>query len=379
MEMIHFFIIFALIAFLIILINNIFYLEDEKGYTPLKEKSRVSIIVPARNEEQNIEDCLEGILKQNYENLEVIVVDDESEDETVEIVKKYVNRDDRFKLIVTDFLPEGWMGKNYACWKGFENSKGKYLLFTDADTRFINIKTVEYAISKMKEKNLQLLSLLPKIETKSFWEKIFMPLWSFAFISFFPLKLLSSWKKKAVSFAIGPFLMFKKDFYEKIEGHKGIKDEIVDDIFLARKTKEKEGKIALFDGKDFIKVRFYKNYNEMKRGTVKSAFGAFSYSYKNVFLFLTLFFIIFGLPFLNLARGFFIPSASLVKISFLEISLIYLLKFISDCYNSHDLKYTLLFPLSLLTGIYFCLLSAKEAFLKGGYIWKERFCNIPRN
>jgi chlorobactene glucosyltransferase len=366
-----------LISFLIILINNIFYLEDEKNYVPLKETPYLSSIVPARNEEQNIGDCLKGVLRQHYENLEVVVVDDESKDKTVDIVEKYVKSERKVKLIRVDSLPEGWMGKNYACYKGFKISKGEYLIFTDADTRFINTRTVEYAVSKMKEKGLQLLSLLPLIETKSFWERIFMPMWSFAFVSFFPLKLLSSKKYKKVAFAIGPFMMFERKFYERIGGHESVKGEIVDDVYLARETKEKGGKIALLDGKDFIKVRFYKNYKEMKRGTVKSAFGAFSYSYRNLFLFLTLFFIIFALPFINLVRGILIPSPSLLKISFLEISLIYLLKFISDSYNSHDLKYTLLFPLSLLTGVYFCLLSAKEAFFKKGYAWKERFYQIP--
>lgn len=375
--MIHFFIIFALISFLIILINNIFYLEDEKEFTPLKEFPSVSVIIPARNEEKNIGKCLEGILNQDYKNFEVIVVDDESKDNTPLIVEKFREKDKRIKLLRINFLPEGWMGKNYACWQGFKNSSGKFILFTDADTRYLNKKTIEYAVSKMLEKELKLLSLVPKIEAKTFWEKIFMPLWSFAFISFFPLKLLSFKKYKKAAFAIGPFMMFEKRFYEEIRGHKAIKDEIVDDVYLAKRTKEKGGKIALLDGKEFIKVRFYTNYSEMKRGTVKSAFGAFSYSYRNLFLFLTIFFIIFGLPFINFTRGILLSSSSLMKISFLEISLIYLLKFISDAYNSHDLKFTLLFPLSLLTGIYLCLLSAKEAFLKRGYIWKERFYTIP--
>lgn len=375
--MIHFFIIFALLSFLIILVNNIFYLEDEREFNPLREFPFVSIIIPARNEENNIRECLNFILNQDYKNFEVIVVDDESEDNTSIIVQSFAEKDKRVKLLKINFLPEGWMGKNYACWQGFKNSSGEFLLFTDADTRVINKKLVEYAVSKMLEKRLDLISLLPGIETKSFWEKVFMPIWSFAFISFFPLKLFSIFKNKNLSFAIGPFIMVERKFYEKIEGHKSIKDEIVDDVFLARKFKEKGGKIGIFDGKEFIRVRFYRNYSEMKKGTVKSAFGAFSYSYKNLFLFLTIFFIIFGLPFINLLRGIFLPSPSLFKISFLEVSLIYLLKFISDSYNSYDLKFTLLFPLSLLTGIYLCLLSAKEAFLKRGYIWKERFYTIP--
>lgn len=373
--MIHIFIVFALISFLIILVNNIFYLEDERRFASLKDKPFISVIIPARNEEKNIGKCLDGILNQDYKNFEVIVCDDGSEDNTCKVVEEY--KDKRLKLLRIDFLPEGWTGKNYACWRGYEISKREYLLFTDADTRFINTRTVEYAVSKMKEKGLQLLSLVPRIETKSFWEKIFMPLWSFAFVSFFPLKFLSLKKYKKVAFAIGPFIMFERKFYERIEGHKSIRDEIVDDVYLAKRTKEKGGKIALLDGKDFIKVRFYKNYKEMERGTVKSAFGAFSYSYRNLFIFLKLFFIIFCLPFINFIRGILIPSSSLFKISFLEISLIYLLKFISDSYNSHDLKYTLLFPLSLLTGIYLCLLSAKKAFLKGGFAWKERFYRVP--
>ena len=376
--MIHIFIIFTLFLLLLVLLNNIFYLEEEKKINFLEEDDLVSVIVPARNEERNIGKCIEGILRQNYKNIELIVSDDESTDNTSLIVENYKNKDKRIKLLRINFLPKGWTGKNYACYKGFEFSKGKYLLFTDADTFFISERTIEYAISKMKEKNLSLLSLIPKIETLTFWEKVFMPLWSFAFITFFPLKLYYISKNKMASFALGPFLMFDRNFYEKIGGHKEIKDEIVDDLYLARITKENGGKIALLDGKDFVKVRFYENYEEMKKGTVKSIFGAFSYSYKYLFLFLLISFIIFLLPFINFLIGILISSSTLLKISFLEISIIYLLKFISDSYNSHDLKYTLLFPFSLLLGIYFCFLSIKEAFFKEGYVWKERFYSLPK-
>lgn len=376
--MIHIFIIFMLIFFLIIIIQNIFFLEEEKEFKTFEENPFVSVIIPARDEEKNIKKCLEGITKQNYKNIEIIVIDDESKDKTPYIVQDYIKKDERIKLIRVNFLPEGWAGKNYACYKGFKISKGEYLLFTDADTVFINERTIEYAISKMREKNLSLLSLVPKIEVITFWEKIFMPLWSFAFITFLPLKLLYFSKDRRISFAIGPFLMFDRNFYERIGGHESIKDEIVDDVYLARITKENGGKIALLNGKDFIKVRFYENYNEMKKGTIKSAFGAFSYSYKYLFLFLIIGFIIFFLPFINFLRAILISSPSLLKISFLEISLIYLLKFISDSYNSHDLKYTLLFPLSFLIGIYFCLLSVREALIKEGYIWKERFYHLPK-
>lgn len=376
--MIHIFIIFTLILLLIILINNIFYLEEEKEENPLNENPLVSIIIPARNEERNIKKCLNAILKQNYKNIEIIVCDDDSKDKTSQIVENYMKKDNRIKLVKINFLPEGWTGKNYACHKGFEISNGEYLIFTDADTVFTNNKTIEYAISKMKEKDLSLLSLIPKIEAISFWEKIFMPLWSFAFITFLPLKLLYSSRDKRLSFAIGPFLMFDRNFYEKMGGHERIKDEIVDDVYLARTTKENGGKIALLNGKDFIKVRFYNNFEEMKKGTIKSIFGAFFYSYKYMFLFLFGAFVIFLLPFVNFLKAILISSPFLLKISFLEISLIYLLKFISDSYNSHDLKYTLLLPVSFLIGFYFCFLSVKIALLKEGYNWKERFYHLPQ-
>jgi chlorobactene glucosyltransferase len=369
--MIDLFIFFSLISFLIILINNIFYLEEEKEYIPLKQKPFISIIIPARNEEENIVDCLNGILNQKYENFELIVVDDNSNDKTPYLVEKFVDKNKNLKFLRLNFLPEGWMGKNFACWNGFNLSKGEYLLFTDADTRFIDENLIEYAISKMKEKDLKLLSLIPKIEAISFIEKIFMPLWSFAFITFLPLRILS--KKNKFAFALGPFLLFERKFYEEIGGHKEIRNEIVDDIFLARKVKKNGGNIAILNGKEFIKVRFYKNYEEIKRGVTKSAFGAFNYSYKILFIFLLLSFIIFFLPFLNFLKGILTSCPNLIKISFLQISLIYLLKLISDIYNSHDLKYTIFFPISLLIGIYLCIYSAKEAFFRRGYVWKERF------
>ena len=374
--MIHILIFSLLIYFLILEILNIFYLLKENEYEPLKEAPLISVIIPARNEEKNIGECIESVLIQKYKNLEIIVVDDSSQDKTFEIAKKYAEKDRRIKLIKIDRLPEGWLGKNYACYTGYKNAKGEVLLFLDADTRLKNEKSIEFALSKLRSKNLSLLSLIPHIETGSFWEKVFMPLWTWSFMILFPLKLLENKRFKKIAFAFGPFLMFERNFYEKIGGHLICKNEIVEDVYLARISKNKGGRIALLDGRNVIKVRFYHNFREMKDGTVKSTFGFFSYSYKNLFVSLIILSITFLLPFLNLLRGVIYDNFELFKISFFEVSLIYLLKILSDNYFYFDLRYVITFPISVILGIYFSLLSAFEAFFKKGYIWKERFYPI---
>jgi len=374
--MIHILIFSLLIYFLILEILNIFYLLKESEYEPPGENPLVSVIIPARNEEKNIGKCIESVLIQRYKNLEIIVIDDSSQDKTFEIAKKYAEKDERIKLIKIDRLPEGWLGKNYACYTGYKNARGEVLLFLDADTRLKSEKSIEFALSKLRSKNLSLLSLIPHIETGSFWEKVFMPLWTWSFLILFPLKLLENKRLKKIAFAFGPFLMFERNFYEKIGGHLICKNEIVEDVYLARISKSKGGKIALLDGKNVIRVRFYHNFKEMKEGTVKSTFGFFSYSYKNLFVSLIILSITFLLPFLNLLRGIIYDNFELFKISFFEVSLIYLLRILSDNYFYFDLRYVITFPISIILGVYFSLLSAFEAFFKKGYIWKKRFYPI---
>src|SRR5688572_11891621 len=135
----------------------------------------VSIIVPARNEAQNIGRCIAGLLGSTYPEKEIIVVDDRSDDGTYEIVGAFVERGHgEVALVSGQPLPSGWFGKNWACWQGVQQAKGDLLLFTDADTKH-DPMLLGHAVATLEEHKVGLVSVLPLQLLESFWERVIMP------------------------------------------------------------------------------------------------------------------------------------------------------------------------------------------------------------
>jgi chlorobactene glucosyltransferase len=151
----------------------------------------VSIIIPARNEQDTIERCILSLLNQDYPNFELIIADDNSTDNTLKIVQETKVRIrgpgpggglplsiERLKIISLTEKPEKWTGKTWASEQGYSHSTGNILLFTDADTYYMRKDTIYEAVSYMQKENLDVLTGLPFIELRDFWSKITMPLWN---------------------------------------------------------------------------------------------------------------------------------------------------------------------------------------------------------
>ena len=150
---------FTLIQMLVAMANLIseIYLPEKIS----QSSDLVSVMIPARNEESNIGNILQDLVRQDYTNIEIIVFDDQSEDKTREIVNEFTVADTRIRLVSSEGLPEGWLGKNFACYSLSKHSKGDYLLFLDADVRIKN-NTIGKALSFSKKHDLALISIFPK-------------------------------------------------------------------------------------------------------------------------------------------------------------------------------------------------------------------------
>ena len=201
-----------------------------------KTTAKVSIILPARNEEEFIGKCLETLVKQDYENYEIIVIDDSSED--AKQVKSLQNMQKTFKhnSSFCKTKPDGWMGKNWACMEGYSKATGELLLFTDADTKHAeNIITL--AVSHLNSFDLDALSAIPKMLTFDFWTNISLPMIStFLHTRFSALNVNNPSKKTGYFF--GSFFILKKATYENVGMHEGVKQEIIEDGALGKKVKE---------------------------------------------------------------------------------------------------------------------------------------------
>ena len=245
------------------------HLSKKSLKNPLKNPPLVTVIIPSRNEETRIGNCIKTLKLQKYPNLEFIIVDD-STDNTVKVIKNIAKDDIRFKIIKQEKLPKGWIGKPFALQQGSKIAKGEWLLFIDADTYYdpaIIERAVEYAL----EKKLDMLSVAPRHICKSFWEKVIQPIPLGAIPAILPLAKTNDPKSK-VALAIGPFIMIKHSTFKNLDGYQSIKGFINDDTRLAKLVKSSGYKIGIANAQTMMNLKMYDRFGEIWQGWSKNVF-----------------------------------------------------------------------------------------------------------
>ena len=232
-----------------------------------KSTPKVSIILPARNEEGFIGKCLDSLIKQDYPNYEVIVINDSSEDSTGKIISEYAKKNSKIIPVTAKAKPDGWMGKNWACMEGYQKATGELLLFTDADTKHSE-NVISLAVAQLFSFNLDALSAIPKMVTFDFWTNITLPMIStFLHTRFSALNVNNPSKKTGYFF--GSFFIMKKETYEKVGMHEGVKQEIIEDGALGKKVKESGYRIRMVRGDHLIDAVWARDkgtlWNALKR------------------------------------------------------------------------------------------------------------------
>ena len=231
------------------------------------EKPKVSVIVPARNEEKLISKCLDSLLNQDYENYEIIVIDDSSEDSTGEIIKKYAKENSKIIHVSARPKPKNWMGKNWACMEGYQKVTGELLVCTDSDTKY-SPNVLSLSVSHLFSLNLDALTVIPKMLCFDNWTRITLPMLStFLHTRFSALRVNDPSKKTGYFF--GSFFIIKKEVYEAIGTHEGVKHEIIEDGALGKKVKEKGYKLRMVRGEHLLEAVWARNkttlWNGLKR------------------------------------------------------------------------------------------------------------------
>ena len=234
------------------------------------ELPSVSIILPIRNEENNIKTCLKNLLTLNYPIYEIIIADGSSTDKSIEIANKTINNFNENNIVVNiieeEELPDDWLGKSWGCWNAAKIANGNLYLFTDADT--IHSKnSLNVAVEKMLEMNLDGLSIIGKMMSLSVIEKIIMPSFKSLIFLIFGGRYGSKYLR---DLAIGQYILVKKETYDGFGGHEVIKDKIAEDIHLASKISS-IGSFKSFNGNKIYSVRMYSNYDEILNGLSRNA------------------------------------------------------------------------------------------------------------
>jgi len=270
------FILFFLFFGLVTVLVNHFTVRRFDQYPTADEFPRVSVLVPARNEERNIEACVTSLLAQDYPDFEVIVLDDHSMDETPRILTRLSRQDDRLRVLDGAPLPDGWLGKHWACHQLGEAATGEVILFTDADTRHAP-DMLRASLSAMIAENADLVTAFPHEEVVTWGERLLVPIIGFGIFTFIPVRLVQKLRLAALSVTIGQFMLFRKAAYDAIGGYAAVRNEIVDDMCLGRRIITGGYAWRLMDGTQHFSCRMYHDFWEVVNGFSKSLFAVFDY------------------------------------------------------------------------------------------------------
>jgi chlorobactene glucosyltransferase len=233
--------------------------------------SRISVIIPSRNEERFIERSARHVLSSQYSHLELILVDDRSQDRTAKVMEHLAKEDPRVSVISVRELPAGWTGKAHALWQGGRLSSGDILVFTDADSVFSPSAlstTLDYFISN----DLAMLSLAPGFVVRGFIEDVIHPFLAMGLLFFYPLKDVSDASKPA-ALASGCYIMITKQAYEAIGGWAAFRDEITEDIAMSKAMKAHGLKLATLRGEDLVQTKPFENLSELFHFWKRSYYG----------------------------------------------------------------------------------------------------------
>lgn len=245
----------------------------ERGPLPQPPPS-VTIIIPAKDEEGRILQCLASALAQDYPQLKVLAVNDRSSDGTGRIMDKIAAADDRIKVLHITDLPDGWTGKNNALHQAVQRVDSEWLLFIDSDVILqpdALSKTLQVAIGRRYD----MLSLILKSETLGFWETVLVPLASAAFGSAYMMGLSNS-QSNNYFFGNGQFMLINREIYDRIGGHESVKAQYNEDMALARIMKLSGLRARIFWGTNLGSVRMYDSLATIMRGWSRIFFGSSS-------------------------------------------------------------------------------------------------------
>ncbi len=235
----------------------------------------VSIVLPARNEQDNIQKCLKSLVRQDYQNYEIIAVNDCSTDATGEMLHKIAasNSERKITIVNLERKPAGWVGKNWACFQGYKRSSGQVLLFTDADTIHAP-DTISLAVRHMLDEKLDALTARPRITSDNTLTKIVLPLvWMVSHIAYSALKVNNP--KSKTGFVFGGFYLITREVYESLGTHQSVKGEIAEDLAVGEKLKLGNHRLRMFLGEENIQASWALDSGSLHSAIQRTIVSAF--------------------------------------------------------------------------------------------------------
>ncbi|TWI57951.1 glycosyltransferase [Halalkalibacter nanhaiisediminis] len=348
-------------------INRLFMPRLPQPIRNLPHDKEVTILVPLRNEERNVVDLLTSLQALTYKNLSFVFLDDHSKDKTYSLLKHHSKKLKQVEIICGKPLPKGWVGKVHACHQLGQRATGDYFLFIDADIR-LEPNTIEQALTLMNTEQVGLLSGFPRFPTTTWLSQLLVPMQHVVVLLHLPLFKANRTIEPAFTAAHGAFMLFTKETYEQVGGHKTVKSSLVEDVHITRAVKQIGKKACLANVTDSVTCQMYETNREVWKGFSKNIFPGLGRSIPLV-VFLTIFYLAVFVAPLPLAMYGLVKGSILFIIPLL---LTWLVRLIIDVFTRQDRFLWLLMPfaaLALLATMYYSMYLG----LKGkGFEWKGR-------
>lgn len=355
------------LLFLAWIFFNRLFLPSLPKQPQLSAQPLVSILVPMRNEEHNVEVLVRSLKNSSYGKTEFIILNDQSTDRTQDELERTIAGDSRFTILQGIELPDGWVGKVHACHQLQQAASGDYLLFVDADVRF-RPNAIEQSLGFMQQKDAQLLTGFPAFDVTPFLSKLLVPMLHFVILFHLPLALANYTKFKAATAANGMWMMFESDSYQKIGGHAAVHDSLVEDVHIARKVKASGYNVILANITRSVKCRMYNTNAEVWEGFLKNSYAGIGRSpimAAGLMLFYSIFYVLPPfLAFYGLFSGFYwwiVPY-------FLTVAQ----RWYVDMVTHQRWYLSFLIPLQAAAMLAVLLASMRKSFKKQPYSWKGR-------
>lgn len=336
---------------------------------------RVSVLIPARNEEHNIEGCVLSVLNQTYPAIEVIVVDDQSTDRTPELLEEMAAGHSRLRVLRGRDLPEGWIGKGWALWQAHQEADGDWIVLLDADVR-LEPWALDRAIEKAERDQIDLLNPWPRFVNLGFWERVMQPLlWGLVRLRFPLVWVNQAWSPENMAF--GPMMVLRKEAYDAIGGHRPVATDILEDVALAKHMRKRGYRTRVVNGKRLFRIRMYRNLQELLDGWTKTAFGAMSYSLPMMLVAVVGLFWAATQPFVTLAWALIVGHATYASLAGLQVLALLVRRWADARENDFPTISILLHPLGILL-VHYMQLRAVWKYYFGSYHWKGRDYHKPK-
>jgi len=330
----------------------------------------VSVLVPMRNEENNVRNCIASLQNQLYKNYEILVINDNSSDGTADILAELASKDNRIKVFNGKPLPDDWYGKPFALHQLSLHAKGEILVFTDADT-FHNPASISWAVTNIKLLNVDMISGYIGQVFKTFGEIVTIPLMFFITSFIMPLHFNRFFKSSVFSAAVGQFIAIRHDVFKAIGGCELYKKKTTEDIYMSRYVKKKGYKTRFLNLCEHVQCRMYYGHRNAIEGIGKNVFDFFG---KKTIVILFLFIAVFIFLFLPFPLLFFCIAANSKWILHIFIvnclySLTWIFTFLGQRLNWW---YFILWPLMYLNLMYMAGWSWFRTITGKGFLWKGR-------